>query len=278
MLAIGITVACSGKSTNVTRNWNEATASIETTAPFVAPGERATYRVTVHKVELASFFLAVGEPTVLGDRRAIAVQAGAQTAGVAALLKNVKVDFAAWIDIATGQSLLFVVQESAGKGDSTVEIAEARFTELAANKFPVVFRRPDRGERTEMQSVVGRPTDLLTLLMSLRAWDGKVGEHRTLDAVRNQYIWRTQLTLAARESVITALGEFPAVRFEAATRRLMRDGSFDPGAQTRKFTVWISDDADRVPVKLVAQSDYGDIQMDIVDYAGGTQPNLARPQ
>lgn len=272
-------VACGGKTPQSgPRNWNDPTASTAKGPPFVTPGERVTYRVTAHNVELASFVLAVGtETTALAGKPAIAVQAGAQSAGIAALVKKVRVEFTAWIDVTSGQSLLFQVNESAGKGDDTVETVEARFTQLAGGKFPVSLARPDAPEKIEQQTIVGVPTDLLTLLMTLRAWDGKTGEKRAYDAVRNRYVWRTQLTLAARENVVTELGEFPTVRFDAASRRINRDGSFDVSIGPRKYSVWISDDADRVPVKLVAQSDYGDIEMAIVDYAEGSAPNLARP-
>jgi hypothetical protein len=39
--------------------------------------------------------------------------------------------------------------------------------------------------------------------------------------------------------------------------------------------MWISDDADRVPLLMVAETDYGDIRMEIVDYTAGTGQNLA---
>lgn len=278
---VGTLLGCGGKQAAQTdpagHDWTAASVPVARTAPFVSPGERATFRVTAHKVELASFVFAVAaEPTTMGERRAIAVQAGAQTAGIAALVKNIKVEFTSWLDVTTGQALLFQVQESAGKGDDTVEVAEARFTELADGKFPVIHRRPDTGEVIEHQVTAGTPSDLLGLLVALRGWEGKPGEKRVLDAVRNRYIWRLQVTLAARENVVTELGEFPAVRFEAASRRLMRDGTYDEHQVARTFAVWISDDADRVPVRLVAQTIYGDIEMDIVDYVQGIAPNLAR--
>lgn len=244
--------------------------------PFVAPGERVSYRVSVHRVTVAVFTIIVGEPTRLEGRSAIPVQAGAETAGVAALLKRTKIEFATWLDTTSGAPLLFRVTEPASKDDTTVEASEARFTELADGAFPVVTSRDDAEDRiVEQQTVRGVPSDLLTVLMSLRAWDEPVGARRTVDAMRSRYMWRSKLTIAARESVVTELGQLPSVRFDAVTTRIRRDGTVDTSAEPRKFSIWVSDDADRVPIQLVAATDYGDVHLELVDYTAGTGPNLA---
>ena len=56
------------------------------------------------------------------------------------------------------------------------------------------------------------------------------------------------------------------MRYDGEGVRILRDGSPDPASDRRRFSMWISDDADRVPVRLVAHTDYGDIRMDLVDY------------
>jgi hypothetical protein len=44
-------------------------------------------------------------------------------------------------------------------------------------------------------------------------------------------------------------------------RRTLRDGTIDQKGDTRRYTIWISDDADRVPVQMIAHTDYGDKQV-----------------
>jgi hypothetical protein len=237
-----------------------------------------TYRVTAHEVTLAAFALEVGaQKETLHDRPAIVVQAGAESTGVAALVKPLKAEFATWLDTETGDPLVFRVTETAGRGDETIESNEARFTELAEGKLPIATKRPDGTEIVEVQNVVPpqKPIDTMTFLMALRAWDGQAGETHSIDVVRSRFVWRTQVKLVGRTPVVTDLGELPAVKFDATTARIMRDGTIDTGTEPRHFTMWISDDADRVPLLLVAESDYGDIKLEIVDYAAGTGHNLA---
>ncbi|HSD89944.1 MAG TPA: DUF3108 domain-containing protein, partial [Kofleriaceae bacterium] len=201
---------------------------------------------------------------------AIVVQAGAESTGVAALVKQVHSEFVSWLDMTTGDSLLFRVTERSGGEDSPVEHNEAHLDEYADGTFPVATKTEEGQDINEKQVAPRRPTDFIAFLIGLRNWDGKTGEHRQLDVVRSRYIWRTEITLAGRKTVGTDLGDLPAVRFDAVAQRLMRDGSIDKGTEPRHFTIWISDDADRVPLILVAESEYGDIRMDIVDYTSPT--------
>jgi hypothetical protein len=87
--------------------------------------------------------------------------------------------------------------------------------------------------------------------------------------VRSRYLWRMQWTLAGPETLTTTLGNLPALRIDALARRLGRDGATPLEGPPRQISLWISDDADRVPLRLVARTDYGAITMEIVDYVAG---------
>lgn len=206
--------------------------------------------------------MAVGEVTPVEGKQAVVLQAVAESVGLAARVKPVRVEFTSWIDVASGLPLLFRAAEAQ-------EIVEARFTKLADKKFPISTQEPDAPEKIEMQTTNGQPLELLGVLLLLRSWDSRVGGSSTFEAVRSSYMWRMQATLVARESIATELGELPTVKFDAVSRRLMRDGSIDQGTEPRKFSVWISDDAERVPLLMVAETDYGDIKIEIVDYVAG---------
>jgi hypothetical protein len=241
--------------------------------PFASPGERVRYRVSALNVEVAQFVIAVGEITDLDGKRAVPLQAAAQSVGLAARLKPVGMEITSWLDVATGQPLLFRSVET--QGEVQEEQDEARFTQLANKLLPVVVTT-SAGEKVEQQVTNGQPQEMLGVLMEMRAWEGKEGDQRTFEAMRSKFMWRLQVTISEHESLSTDLGELPAVKFEAITRRLMRDGSIDKGTEPRKFTVWISDDADRVPLLMIAETDHGDVRLEIADFSAGSG-NLAKP-
>jgi hypothetical protein len=263
---VGLVVAlasCGNRVAPPPRDWNVPAAKLGTKPPFASPGERIRYRVSALGLELAALQMGVGDVTPLEDKQAVVVQAVAESVGLAARVKPVRVEFTSWIDSTSGLPLLFRAVE----GD---EVIEARFTKLAEKKFPIATQVGDAPEKVEMQTTNGQPLELLGVLLVLRSWDDKVGASRTFEAVRSSYVWRMQATVVGRESIATELGELPTVKFDAVSRRLMRDGSIDQGTESRKFSVWISDDADRVPLRMVAETDYGDIKIEIVDFVAGT--------
>ena len=97
-----------------------------------------------------------------------------------------------------------------------------------------------------------------------------MGSHVTVEILRSRWMWHCEMKIAGKEKLVTALGELPALRFDGHTYKLDRDGKRFPDSVERDFSVWISDDAGRVPLRNVAKTDYGDMKMEITDYAPGT--------
>ena len=258
-------------------SWSAAAAvpvAFAEEAPFVVPGERMTYRLSIFDIEIAAFSIAVGEVAPLAGHSAVVVQAGAQSSGIMSAIKKVAADFTTWIDVKTGKPLLFRASESAGADDDAIEKSEAQFADASNGKFQVVTQNENEAELDEWQTVVTAPFDLPTFLMALRGITATPGEHLTADVMRSRFMWRTQLTVVGSESVVTELGELPVIRFDGVNRRVRRDGTVDPNSDERHYSIWISDDEDRVPVLVVAKTDYGDIKMEIIDYTAGGSANL----
>jgi hypothetical protein len=42
--------------------------------------------------------------------------------------------------------------------------------------------------------------------------------------------------------------------------------SVDRRKEPRSYTLWISDDANRVPLRLTARTEYGNVRAELVDY------------
>jgi hypothetical protein len=257
--------------------WREVAApsddAMPARPPFVAPGEQMIYRVALHGVEVASFSVVAGDVVEVAGRRAVVVQSGVQTSGVASLVRQVADTFTSWIDVATGQPALFRAEEQASANDPAHEAVETRFHAAADGGIPVSVQR-GADEQLESQAAATAMHDLNSFLILLRGWDASPGSRAVLDVMRSRYAWRTQVSAGGYETVVTALGEMPALRFDGVSRRLTRAGGVDEKADARRYSVWISDDADRVPVLLVAHTDYGDIRMEIVDYRPGQRGRL----
>ena len=247
--------------------------------PFVAPGERMSYRVNAHGIDVASYVLVVGDIVDVGGHRAVVVQSGVESSSLVSLFKKVADTFTSWIDVSTGRPVLFRAEELASKQEEIAETVEASFHQAANGRVPIKIRRADLGDVDELQAVPAAALhDLNSFLVVLRGWDAPPGTQATADVLRSRFVWRTQLTVGGYETVSSALGPLPCVRFDGLSRRLTRAGELDPKSDTRYYSIWISDDADRVPVRMVAHADYGDIIMELADYQPGSQARIGNVQ
>jgi hypothetical protein len=116
--------------------------------------------------------------------------------------------------------------------------------------------------------------DYNAFLIALRAWEAPVGTAITTEVFRSRYLWKIDLKVGARERLHTPLGVLPAVRFDGHAVKLTRDGTKFPDTEERDFSIWISDEGDRVPLKNTARTDYGDIEMLITEYQPGIGARL----
>jgi hypothetical protein len=234
--------------------------------PLATTGELMVYRVSIHGFELAEYTVAVGEVTTLDGTEVVVVQSAARTTKVAAMLKPIEDSFTSWISRRDGRSLMFTSSERASRVDDRKEVSEAR---LAATS--VAFRVIRGGEEmAEEQIIAGHGGfDLNSFLIFLRGWEAEVGARIDADVVRSRYVWRIQMEVNRFENLSTAMGNLPTVRYDGEGVRLLRDGTVDTDSDRRSFSIWLTDDADRVPVKLVARTDYGDMLMELQAYRPG---------
>jgi hypothetical protein len=235
--------------------------------PMATPGERMMYRVAIHGFELAEYSIAVGEATTLDGTDVVVVQSQARTTKLAAKLKPIDDLFTSWISRGDGRSVRYVSSERASKDDDSKEVSESR------SSAGMVAVHVTRGDEVidEQQTIGGHGGhDLNSFLIFLRGWEGEPGAHLDADVVRSRYVWRMRVKVVGFDNLSTVLGSLPVARYDGEGVRLLRDGTIDPKSDTRRFSIWMTDDADRVPVKLVAKTDYGDIVMELLSYSPGT--------
>jgi len=242
-------------------------------APLVTPGERMTYRVELRGVELAVMTIGVGDLTDLDGVKTIVVQVHAKSVGLAQMLAAVDDTFTSWIDITTGRSRRFAVDEFETNSKVNVEHSVADLAARSGEQVTVTFALNDAAPQPETQKVTLPDVwDYNSFLVALRSWEGAPGTKQKIEVLRSRYLWSMEIGIKGKEKLTTELGDLPALRFDAHTFKLTRAGEKDTTSDERDMSIWISDDNDRVPLKLTARTDYGDIQMDIVDYQPGTGP------
>ncbi len=242
--------------------------------PLVTPGERMTYRLSLKGIELAVFQFGVGDVSEVDGTQAVIVQSRATTSGLAAMVSQVDDQFSSWIDIQTGRSVRFQVDELNPKEEVT-EHTVVDFTKRTGSTFPVSLQVGDAAPKVDPQTASQTDIwDFNSFLVALRAWEPATGGSISIESMRSRYMWHIDAKLAGTEKVVTELGELPALEFVCQSYRLLRSGAKDTNNPAREFTIFVSDDAGRVPLLVTAVTDYGEVKLEIVDYQPGTGQRL----
>jgi hypothetical protein len=250
-------------------------AALRDGPPLATPGEHMQYRLSLRGVELATYSLAIGEITDVGGKQAIVVQGHAKVTGFASFIATIDDRFTSWVDVATGRPLRFQTDEYSSGSKTDVEHAVVDLAGRTGDAVPVTFHLNDAPPRAESQKA-SQPVvwDYNAFLIALRSWEAPPGSALSLEVFRSRYLWHVDVKIHGKETLVTELGELPALRIDGRTYKLSRKGERDRESAERTFSMWISDDDGRVPLEIRATTDYGDLKMRISDYQPGTGKRL----
>jgi len=226
------------------------------------PGESMAYEVQLGGVLVGEAQLAVGEIGEVEGRRALVVKSRAATAGAAALVRNIVDEATTVIDADTGRPITVETNVVMGEKRTT---ASARF---GATSAEVTYRRT--AEAAPQTAKIDLGTNMLldahSAMAQLRGWKAAPGTMRTVFVIGGRRLWRIDVTYAGESTIGSALGNRRAVMYDGVAYRAKRDLTVESRVAARTFRVWLSDDADRVPLQVTAKTELGDVVMTLTEY------------
>jgi hypothetical protein len=227
------------------------------------PGESLTFDLRIGGLQAGDATLAVGQPGLIDGHHALVVTSRARTTGAVALIKPIVDQATTTIDVDTGAPLrLEAVVENGDKSYT------ASGTFLGSRADLAVTRPGDRGPSHVRFDLRGQPAyETHAAMAQLRGWRAPAGTRRTVWVIGGRRLWRVDLTFAGSETVGTALGNRRAIRLSGQAYRARGDLSVESREPGRTFDVWVSDDADRVPLRVVARTELGDVAMELTEYS-----------
>ena len=101
----------------------------------------------------------------------------------------------------------------------------------------------------------------------VRGWRPAPGTARSVFIVGGRRLWRVDVRFIGTETIGTSLGNRRAIHIDGAAFRARPNMGLESNKPTRTFSVWLSDDADRVPLKMVGHTELGDVTMDLTEYS-----------
>lgn len=232
--------------------------------PLFIPGESMVFELTLRNVVGGRAAIVVGEPGRMNGQPVLIVRSLVESAGVAAWFQTVRNDVQTWVDTATGVAIEHRGESRRGKKQAR---ALARFAP-GGTGVVIEYERSDKPRTIHRKAMpAGQQVhDFHSAMGLLRAWMPRPGERLYYYTANGKRIWRTDLRYMGSETVRTAMGMLPAMRFEGVSIRLDRKLEPDSKKPPRPFTFWFSDDDLRMPLRLKASTEYGDFMAELVDY------------
>lgn len=226
------------------------------------PGETMAFEVRLGGVLAGEAALAVGAVGEFEGKKAVVVKSRANTAGAAALIKRIIDEATTVIDLESGRPLQL---ETLVEQGSRKTIAQATFSGSIAD---VTYKRSDEAEPHNYKINFGAQTvhDTHSAMAQIRGWRPTPGTTRSVFIVGGRRLWRVDVKYLGGETIGSAVGNRRAIKFEGASFRARPNFSIETTSPMRTFTVWLSDDADRVPLKVLAHTELGDVTVDLTEY------------
>jgi hypothetical protein len=223
--------------------------------PF-QPGERVRFEVEYLGMTVGEFSLVVGAAT-RGEQLLWPLEASGFTRGLASSVMKVEETFTSHFDPQLGRS---IGSDRAARQNDWRQQEWIRF--VSDGRAHVRTEKPTASYEQYID-LPPRAHDLVSAVYHLRGHALSTGAEVQVPLFTGRKTWDLTARVAARETVATALGAFPAVRVECRTRF---EGSF---ASRRDVRIWFTDDARRIPLKIEAEFALGALQAEIVEYLPG---------
>ena len=232
--------------------------------PFYIPGEVMRFELSLHNIVGGEAILAVGQPGKVEGRDVIVVRSQSKSAGVAALFKEVSDDVTTWVDLVSGKPTQLVADVKFGAKEALIETS---FSGRRPGRFDIDYTRRGRGKRTVMQQMPNAGTyDGHSVLGVLRAWAPPTGTQSYFYVLAGKRLWSNEVKVAGREKITTKLGHRNAIKIEGIAWRLDRRLARVKNKKSRSYTIWISDDEQRLPIRVSAQTEYGEVKVELVNH------------
>jgi hypothetical protein len=134
---------------------------------------------------------------------------------------------------------------------------------------------PDEEQPKQSRRHVVAPTEQVphdghSVLGYLRTWEPPDGTRGFVYALMGRNLWKADLHFVGREPISTARGLVVARRIDGVATRVS-ERSFEPlkSSPPRPFTLWISDDEQRAPLRILLETEVAKVTVEVEQHREG---------
>ncbi|MBA3452131.1 MAG: DUF3108 domain-containing protein [Deltaproteobacteria bacterium] len=192
------------------------------------PGETMEFLITLRGITVGRVQTAVGQPGLISGRQAIIVKSQA-----------------------IGEGVIAIATDYRGELTTTLDLERGAPMSMRKEEWMVVLGKPDHNEHSQSWGITNDRHEAHSAAGLLRGWISRPGDRATF---RLWFGGGTEVTVVNSGRVLFPVGNRPAIRYDGTV------GTEHP------FTVWISDDTARVPLRMRAPTPLGVAEAELVHY------------
>jgi len=133
--------------------------------------------------------------------------------------------------------------------------------DYAGGGYSYVYDNGGIERRTGVNEVPegAEPHDMHSAMLLLRSWRPRLEEAAYFYAVLGRRPWRVDVSSRGAEMI--KLGDEPRLTYRIDGVAVRLDPPGTEGTAPKRFSLWLSEDADRVPLRMVADASFGQVTM-----------------
>lgn len=240
-------------------------ASTSDRPPSTRLGEAYTFSLRfLGSVDAGRARLAIAPPTRSATGPVIHVVGEGEAVGFAKALTGLHEDYRLVLDAGTLLPRHMQFNET-GMRTRTATLS------MTGKKIDIHVKRPD-SERRVTANLPSEPVEPVAVLLMLRAARLKDGDKLDLTFIDGAAFYQGTIEVVGREELQTAIGPRAAIKLSCTGERINEFGQKVPNRPPRKGTVWVSDDAERLPLRIEGESELGRAEFALTSYDLGRRP------
>ena len=215
-------------------------------------GEKLSFRVHYGLINAATITMAVDQSTVINGRNTFAVRCEGETLKSFDWAYKVRDKFQSWVDAEALAPVRYA---------KTVRENKYFDEDVAIYMHEKKKLRNSDGELT-MPAYTQDIASALYYARNLNFTNAYVNQVFPLDVYLDNKVYNLNFTYLGKETLSTDIGKVKCIKLRP---KLVVDRVFK---SSNDMTVWISDDANRIPIRVQTAIKVGSIKVDITKYEG----------
>jgi hypothetical protein len=236
-------------------------------------GETFTYSVKLAGIEGGRVAISVGKPGASSGKRNVKLRGFAETIPFISAFAHMSEEVVTLVDLVDVLPLRSKLDRKAPDNDRLLEIAFG----ITMTKQKMLLRGRTYHSPRAIRGPLYDPISAFFLLRSLPLEPGtKLG----LIALNGIALYRCEVRVTGRERLYTRLGAVDTLRIEGEARLIFDDGKEVAGKPPRRFVLWLSDDARRLPVQASGDTTLGRVEAFMASHHAAETPfhlRLSKP-